>query len=163
MSVYDDLIDMSKIGTDTDTKIREERKARMEQRRIRKLQIRKRALILIAGGVILSGGITAAIHIHNKPINKVTRELTSDAGLNLTDDGRKISGEMTEEELLTYIQAHDLTEESIEASVERFLTHEGFDVDFGMKKVKNANPSVFSEYENVVGFNDIEGYKAMGR
>lgn len=157
MSVYDDMIEISKIGEDTDRKLRAERMERERKRHARNLRIRKNAIIILISGAALVGAVGAYSKYENKPIRVVTTELMTDAGFKRTGDGRRIDDKMTEEELVDYIKSYNLSEEEIRASVIKDLKYEGISVEFGMDKVEKANPKVFN--------NDSinEENKSMGR
>lgn len=157
MSIYDDMIEMNKLDEETDRKIYNEKRERRNKKNIRNIQIRKTAFAVIAGSVILIGGIESVHKYESKPIRVVTTELMTDAGFKRTGDGRRIDDKMTEQELVDYIKANNLQESEIRTSLTKDLKHEGIDYNFGMDKIEKANPDVFNQSEVV------EETKGMGR
>lgn len=157
MSIYDDMIEMNKLDEETDRKIYNEKRERRNKKNIRNIRIRKTAFAVIAGSVILIGGIEAVHKYESKPIRVVTTELMTDAGFKRTGDGRRIDDKMTEQELVDYIKANNLQESEIRTSLTKDLKYEGIDYNFGMDKIEKANPDVFNQNEV------IEETKGMGR
>lgn len=92
----------------------------------------------------------------NKPINKVVRELAADSGLYETDNGKKIAGNMTEEELLRYKEIHNLTDEELVEAVAKFAHQSGYEPDLLLQKIYETNPEVFSE-----PIDDLESGKSL--
>lgn len=126
------------------------------QREKTKIKFRNKAIIKIAAGVVLVGGLSALLMDSNKPVNIVATEMVSDAGLYKTDDGKKIDGKMTREELLEYIETHDLSSDEIEKAVRKFLKQEMVaNIDNALEKIDNNNPGILELEE--------ENNKSIGR
>lgn len=110
------------------------------------------SLVAIAAIVLIKKGID----YNNKPINKVVRELAADSGLYETDNGKKISGNMTEEELLRYKEEHNLTDEELVEALAKFAHQSGYEPDLLLQKIYETNPEVFSE-----PIDDLESGKSL--
>ena len=79
----------------------------------------------------------------NKPIKIVTMEMASDSGVALTDNGRKIDGKMTQEELVNYAIEHELTIEQIEEEIANYSKKEMLNKEFVQEKMEEDNPEIF--------------------
>lgn len=130
-----------------------ERLARKErqQKRISNLKIRRANLkkqifkTIIAGGGLVLVAIGASKIFEKKPLQVVTDELLADANLYMTDDGKTVDGQMTDQELLDYIKEHGLSLDDIKEETISSLESNFIDSEFGMEKVEKANPEVFAE------------------
>lgn len=81
----------------------------------------------------------------NKPIIKIVRELKSDANLIVTDNGKLISGDMTKEELLKYVQDHNVPLEKIRDQLAKSLAKDGIESEKINDRIEKGNPEVFNE------------------
>lgn len=79
----------------------------------------------------------------NRPIKIVVNEITADSGFNLTDNGKKVTGNMTQEELANYAIENNLTIEQIEEELNKFSSRENFDYDLVLDEVKEDNEELF--------------------
>ena len=131
-----------------------ERQAKKEEKieKVKNLKIRKKNIAKVfAGAGVAVALITGVVVYENRPINVVTNELMSDANLNRSDNDKPIDSHMTSDELLAYIEKHDLSLEEIEKAVSHRLSYAMIDQEFGMEKVQNANPEVFQEEGKSIG------------
>ena len=87
--------------------------------------------------------LVKTVKYENQPIRVVVNELTSDSGLNLTDDGRTISGKMTQEELANYAISNGLTIEQIEVELEKYSKKQNLNYEFVEKEVEKDNEELF--------------------
>lgn len=78
-----------------------------------------------------------------QPIKIVTNEITADSGFSLTDNGKTITGNMTQEELANYAIENNLTIEQIEEQLSKFSNRENLDYDYVLEEVKEDNEELF--------------------
>jgi len=78
-----------------------------------------------------------------QPIKIVTNEITADSGFILTDNGKTITGNMTQEELANYAIENNLTIEQIEEQLSKFSNRENLDYDYVLEEVKEDNEELF--------------------
>lgn len=100
------------------------------------------------GAVIVTSAILAVTLVKSnqyekKPVKVVVNELVSDAGFNQTDNGKKIDGKMTQEELANYAIENELSIEQIEAELSKFSKKNGLDYEFVQEKVEENNQGLF--------------------
>lgn len=115
---------------------------RIKNLKLRKDNIRKKLIIGSCFALVVAAG---ARLFEKKPITVVTNELLADADLYTTENGRNISGTMSEEELVDYIENHGLSLNDIKEETVSRLKSESINPEFGMDKVQRANPEVFEE------------------
>lgn len=120
---------------------------KMKKEKMLRLKIRK---IHIYAGIIAMGiGAVVAIkkfsNYQNRPIKIVINELSSDSKLNLSENGKTSTGNMTRDELVDYIIDHNLTENEINNAIDDFVSQEKLDSEFVQNKMQESNPEVFNE------------------
>ena len=125
---------------------KERQQKRVNNLKLRKANLRKQmAKLAIAGGGLVLVAIGASKLFEEKPLTVVTNELLADANLYMTDDGKTVDGQMTDQELLDYIKEHGLSLDDIKEETISSLESNFIDSEFGMEKVEKANPEVFAE------------------
>ena len=125
---------------------KETKQSRINNLKLRKANLRKQfAKLVIAGGGLVLVAMGASKLFERKPLQVVTAELLADADLAMTDDGKMIDGQMTDQELLDYIEKHGLSLDDIREETMASLKSNMINPEFGMKKVEQANPEVFQE------------------
>jgi len=87
--------------------------------------------------------LVKTVKYENQPIRVVVNELTSDSGLNLTDDGRTINGKMTQEELANYAISNGLSIEQIEEELEKYSKKQNLNYEFVEEEVEKDNEELF--------------------
>lgn len=100
-------------------------------------------------GAIMTASLISAITLvkyikyENQPIRVTVNELVSDAGFELTDNGKVISGKMTQEELVEYAIKNELSIEQIEEELSKYSEKRNLDYDFVQEKVEENNRGLF--------------------
>ena len=97
-------------------------------------------LALLAG---ISFSLIKLYKYETRPIKIVVNELTSDSGLNFTDEGKTINGTMTQEELANYAIEKGLTIEQIEEELNKYSEKRNLDYDYVEEQVKTDNEELF--------------------
>ena len=98
---------------------------------------------IMVTSTILAFALFKSNQYENRPIKIAVNELLSDAGLNRTDNARKIDGKMTQEELTNYAIENELSIEQIEAELSKFSKKNGLDYEFVQEKVEENNQGLF--------------------
>lgn len=143
---YDVLLEEIKNDDLVYGKERKERESKIKNLKLRRKNTKKSVLkVSISTGILALVTIGGCKLFEEKPIEVVATELISDAKLNETDNGKTISGKMTEQELLDYIEEHDLSLDDIREETISSLKARRIDAEFGMEKVERENPAVFEE------------------
>ena len=128
---------------------RERRESSVKNLKVRKSALRKKIAKFILVGTISAIGIGAVYAYANDPERIVSSELLADAGLTITDNGKKADGQMTEQELIDYINKNDVSMEEVVDRVTDSLNWNDVDLEYGMEKVESANPEVFEEGKGI--------------
>lgn len=118
---------------------------RVHEENIKEQKKQNKNIVKVYAGIVLASIVlvTSAIKYENKPIRVTVREMAADSGLYLTDDGRKINGKMTQEELVDYAIKHNLTMEQLDAEITKFCNKEWLAEDVVREKMEETNPEVF--------------------
>lgn len=98
---------------------------------------------IMVTSTILAFALFKSNQYENRPIKIAVNELLSDAGLNRTDNARKIDGKMTQEELTNYAIENGLSIEQIEAELNKFSKKNKLDYEFVQEKVEENNQGLF--------------------
>lgn len=98
---------------------------------------------IMAASLISTIALVKQIKYENQPIRITVNELVTDAGLELTDNGKKISGKMTQEELVDYAIKNELSIEQIEEELNKYSRKNHLDYDFVQEKVEENNQGLF--------------------
>lgn len=124
---------------------REKRESSIKNLKVRKSAFRKKIAKFVLVGTVAATAIGATYAYANDPERIVSSELLADAGLTITDNSRRADGQMTEQELIDYINKNNVSMEEVVDKVADSLNWNDIDTEYGMEKVESANPDVFEE------------------
>lgn len=98
---------------------------------------------IMAASLISTIVLVKQIKYENQPIRVIVNELVTDAGFEETDNGKTISGKMTQEELVEYAIKNELSIEQIEEELNKYSKQNRLDYDFVQEKVEENNQGLF--------------------
>lgn len=120
---------------------------RVYKQNIRKEQQQKKSLIKVYSGIAITTFaliVGGAVKYENSPIKITVREMASDGGVYLTDNGKKYDGKMTQEELVEYAIENRLTMEQLDKEIEKFCNKESLDEETVRESMEETNEEVFN-------------------